>query len=227
MRTEAEDVVSIPLARRDALNVYLLGDVLVDAGTARAGKRLPALLEGRPVAAHALTHAHPDHAGGSATVAGALGVPVWASAGDAPQVEAGHALAADTWAAPLLRRASSWPPAPVARRLSDGDHIGHGFTVLEVPGHSAGHIAFWREADRTLVCGDVFFNMRLPTLKPELREPPRILTWDPARNRASARRLAALEPALVLFGHGPPLRDPERLRAFTDGFGPEPATAVL
>ena len=39
-------------------------------------------------------------------------------------------------------------------------------------------------------------------------------TPDPAQNRDSARRLAALEPKLVLFGHGPPLRDPAALSAF-------------
>jgi hydroxyacylglutathione hydrolase len=41
-------------------------------------------------------------------------------------------------------------------------------------------------------------------------------TPDPARNRDSARRLAALEPELVLFGHGPPLRDPAILKEFVD-----------
>jgi hydroxyacylglutathione hydrolase len=94
------------------------------------------------------------------------------------------------------------PPAhPVARRLREGDEVA-GFTVLDVPGHSRGHIALWREADRTLVCGDVFFNL------PRLRPPPAFLTVDPQRNRASMRRLAELRPALALFGHGPPLRDP-------------------
>jgi hydroxyacylglutathione hydrolase len=44
--------------------------------------------------------------------------------------------------------------------------------------------------------------------------PPRQLTPDPARNRASGRVLGALRPALVLFGHGPPLRDTERFAAF-------------
>lgn len=215
MRREAEDVWTLPLARRGLLNVYLLGDVLVDAGTERAGRRIPDLLGERRVAAQALTHAHPDHAGGLATVVERLGVPVWAGATDAPDVEAGHGRSADTWARPLLERASAWTPVPVARRLSEGDDIGHGFTALDVPGHSAGHVAFWREADRTLVCGDVFFNISLPRLRPGLREPYRILTADPERNRASARRLAGLEPALVLFGHGPPLRDPAALRAFT------------
>ena len=101
---------------------------------------------------------------------------------------------------------------PVARALHEGDDLGHGFVVLETPGHSDGHVAFWRESDRTLVAGDVLFNMNVLTTVPGLHEPPRILTRDPRRNRESARRLAALEPELVLFGHGPPLRDPARCR---------------
>jgi len=97
------------------------------------------------------------------------------------------------------------PPAhPVARRLREGDEL-EGFVVLDAPGHSPGHIALWRESDRTLVCGDVFFNL------PRLGPPPDFLTVDPQRNRESMRRLAQLRPALVLFGHGPPLRDPDRL----------------
>ncbi|MBV9213378.1 MAG: MBL fold metallo-hydrolase, partial [Actinobacteria bacterium] len=39
-------------------------------------------------------------------------------------------------------------------------------------------------------------------------------TPDPARNRESARRLAGLEPELVCFGHGPPLRDRRALAEF-------------
>jgi hypothetical protein len=107
--------------------------------------------------------------------------------------------------------------AGVARALREGDDLGHGFAVLETPGHSDGHVAFWRESDRTLVAGDVLFNMHVLTTVPGLREPPTILTRDPQRNRESARRLAALEPELVLFGHGPPLRDPVALKAFVDG----------
>jgi glyoxylase-like metal-dependent hydrolase (beta-lactamase superfamily II) len=40
------------------------------------------------------------------------------------------------------------------------------------------------------------------------------MSVDPAGNRRAVRRLAALAPELVLFGHGPPLADPARLRAF-------------
>jgi hydroxyacylglutathione hydrolase len=115
-----------------------------------------------------------------------------------------------------MSRVARYDPVSVARALREGDDLGHGFTVLETPGHSAGHVAFWRESDRTLVLGDVFFNMHLLTTVPGLREPPRIFTTDPECNRDSARRLAALEPELALFGHGPPLRDPAALKAFAD-----------
>jgi hydroxyacylglutathione hydrolase len=56
--------------------------------------------------------------------------------------------------------------------------------------------------------------MNLITAVPGLHEPPERFTPDPARNRDSIRRVAALEPALVCFGHGPPLRDPRKLSEF-------------
>jgi hydroxyacylglutathione hydrolase len=51
---------------------------------------------------------------------------------------------------------------------------------------------------------------------PGLHEPKAALTPDPLRNREAARRLAALEPELVCFGHGAPLRDMRKLRDFID-----------
>jgi hydroxyacylglutathione hydrolase len=215
MNRLAEDVFQIPLAPRSAINAYLLGDVLVDAGTAGSAKRILRALQGHGVVAHALTHAHIDHAGGSKKVVDALDIPMWAPAGDAAAVEAGKPDAADNMLRPVASR-SGWRPVPVARRLQEGDEVGPGFAVLDVPGHSPGHVAFWRESDRTLVCGDVFFHMSLLTLRPQLREPIAPFTNDPARNRESMRRLAALQPELVLFGHGIPLRDPAKLKAYAD-----------
>ena len=89
-----------------------------------------------------------------------------------------------------------------------------GFTVMDTPGHSPGHISFWRDSDRTLVCGDIFFGLDPLTGRPGLHEPPRPFTYNVDLNRESARRVARLQPALVLFGHGPPLRDTERLVRF-------------
>jgi hydroxyacylglutathione hydrolase len=108
------------------------------------------------------------------------------------------------------------PGHEVDRPLKEGDEVA-GFQVLEVPGHSAGHVAFWRESDRVLILGDVLVTMDQYTTIPGLHEPKPNLTPDPARNRESIRRLVALEPELVCSGHGPPLRDPAKLKEFADG----------
>jgi glyoxylase-like metal-dependent hydrolase (beta-lactamase superfamily II) len=71
-----------------------------------------------------------------------------------------------------------------------------------------------------MILGDVLTSMNVLTGFPGLHEPPRVFTPDPRRNRASARRLAALEPRLVCFGHGPPLRDPRELERFIASLPP-------
>lgn len=205
MRTLALDVHELRGVPAHALNVYLVGDVLVDAGTTSAHRRILRELAVRQMAAHVVTHAHPDHFGSSHAVCEQLGLPLWAGERDAEAVEAGSFVPPPTRVGALLSHAPMPPGHPVARRLREGDTVGAGFSVLDVPGHSPGHIALWREADRTLIAGDVFFNL------PRLGAPPRFMSVDPEANRASMRRLAELRPALVLFGHGPPLRDPERL----------------
>jgi glyoxylase-like metal-dependent hydrolase (beta-lactamase superfamily II) len=46
-------------------NLYLMGDVLIDAGAWWDGHRILRQLRGHAVSAVALTHAHPDHQGAS------------------------------------------------------------------------------------------------------------------------------------------------------------------
>jgi glyoxylase-like metal-dependent hydrolase (beta-lactamase superfamily II) len=204
MRTLALDVHQLGGLPPSTINVYLVGDVLVDAGTQAARRRIVRELRGRAPAAHLVTHAHPDHFGSSHAVCEQLGLPLWAGDLDADAVEAGRPVTPPTRFGELMGR-TKLAGHPVARRLREGDAVGAGFHVLDAPGHTPGHIALWREADRTLIAGDVFFNL------PRLGAPPGFLTYDVARNRASMRRLAELRPALVLFGHGPPLRDADRL----------------
>jgi hydroxyacylglutathione hydrolase len=186
------------------INVYLAGDVLVDAGTPGARRRILRQLAGRQVSAHVVTHAHPDHFGSSHAVCEQLTVPLWTGERDADALESGRPVPAPGRVPALMAKAKMPPGHPVARRLHEGDEVGD-FVVLDTPGHSPGHIALWRESDRTLICGDVFFNLTKPGA------PPSFLTVDPELNRASMRRLAALRPAVALFGHGAPLRDPDRL----------------
>jgi glyoxylase-like metal-dependent hydrolase (beta-lactamase superfamily II) len=216
MKQLTDDVYLLDGLPRYAINVYVVGDVLVDAATRRAGSRILRQLRGREITTHALTHAHPDHQGASHEVCEALGLPLWCGERDADAVEDGR-IAERQPNHPLnkvIDRFWTGPAHPVARRLQEGDMVA-GFEVLDVPGHSAGHIALWRAADRTLICGDVFTNLDTLTGIPGLHEPKPFFTPDPSANRESMRRLAALDPELVLFGHGRPLRDPAKLRAFT------------
>ena len=198
------------------MNAYLVEDVLVDAGTRHARRRVLRQLEGRSLSAHALTHAHFDHQGATAAVCSARAVPLLCGERDADAME-GKAdpftLVPENRITRLQLRFWAGPPHPVARRLREGDEVA-GFTVLEVPGHSPGQVAFWRESDRVLIAGDVLNGMNLNTGRPGLHAPPDRFTVAPALNRESIRRIAALNPALVCFGHGPPWRDADALAEF-------------
>lgn len=188
------------------VNVYVIGDVLLDAGTAIDKRRILRQIDGREIRAHALTHAHFDHYGASHAICEQMGIPLWCGADDAEAVERGKMVAKGG------RMVPGPHGHPVARRLREGDEVA-GFTVLETPGHSPGHVSYWRESDRTLLCGDVMWGCNPFTMRGAIREPFPPLSPDAARNRESARRIAALEPALVCFGHGPVLRDPAKLAA--------------
>lgn len=214
----ADDVFVITGFPRHAINVYVIGDVLIDSATRFDGGRILSRLRGRTIRAHVLTHAHPDHLGSSHRICATLSVPLWCGAEDADAAEDPKLMLRRLprhWInrsiAPLICGAGH----PVARRLRDGDEVGR-FRAIATPGHSAGHMSFWREADRTLILGDVLASMNPVLGFRGLREPPAFFSADPAVNRRSARKIAELEPALVCFGHGPPIRDP---RGFTEFIG--------
>ncbi len=206
----------------NAINVYLIGgELLIDAATRQGERRIMRELAGRTLSAHALTHAHPDHQGSSHAICERLGIPLWCGQGDVGAMETRGGIAssqAPGWVNRLQQRFWTGPPHPVARALLEGDQVA-GFTVLDCPGHSRGHVAYWRESDGVLILGDVLNNVNVRTGLPGLHEPPAVFTPDPARNRESARRLAALRPQLVCFGHGAPLRDPDRLSDFVARLG--------
>lgn len=197
------------------VNVYLVGDVLIDASTRMAERGLLRQLKGQRLTAHALTHVHPDHQGASHAVCEAFSIPLRCGEGDAAAMESGDLSAQIPYNLITGFQSIIWtgPAHPVERTLSEGDEVA-GFTVLETPGHSPGHVAFWRESDRTLILGDVARNIDFLTLREGLAEPPVIFTPDVKQNRASMRKLAALNPRTVLFGHGKPLTDGARFVDF-------------
>jgi hydroxyacylglutathione hydrolase len=219
MKQLAEDVYQLKGWPKNAINVYLVGDVLIDAATRQGEKRIMRQISEETVTAHALTHAHPDHQGSSHAICEQLGIPLWCGQGDVPAMETPGAIVnpkAPGWLNRVQARFWTGPPHPVARALNEGDEVA-GFTVLDTPGHSVGHVSFWRESDRVLIVGDVLGNMNFITGIPGLNTPPDLFTPDPARNRESARRLADLKPSLACFGHGAPLRDPDKLAKYVAG----------
>jgi len=192
-----------------SVNVYLAEDVLIDAGRTWDRRRIFAEIDGREISMLALTHAHPDHQGVAKDVCEARGVPLACHADDVEAMEGKRSMQE---AAPrnlvnrTIRAIWQGPPYEVERVLQEGDEVA-GFRVVHAPGHSRGEVIFFRDSDRVAICGDVIRNMSYATALPGIKEPPTIFTYDPAENRRSIRKLAELNPSLILPGHGPAVTD--------------------
>ena len=150
-------------------------------------------------------------------------MPVWIGVDDAPFLRSGKApVPPGNRIASLFGPVAGSPKVEPERELSEGDEVGHGFVVLDTPGHSPGHVSFWREADRTLICGDVFFNLNIVTFAYGLRQPPEAgpgegLVDNHGAVHEALEDQAAPEhagDALVIFhdqdvlGHGPTFHPP-------------------
>lgn len=102
-----------------------------------------------------LTHAHIDHAGGTAELAKSAGLPI-----EGPHKDDNF------WIQGLAMQAQMFGfPAPEVftpnRWLEDGDTVTVGNETLEVlhtPGHTPGHVVFFHRASKLAQVGDVLFN---------------------------------------------------------------------
>ena len=197
------------------LNLVVVDDVVVDSGLRWSRGRLVELLRGRELSGHVVTHAHADHLGSTAWLCRSLGLPLQMGAPDADRYEGGRIDTVQSRVGRLLARAAEPERARVDRRLREGDEVGS-FRVLDTPGHSPGAIALWREADRVLVLGDNPVSVARDASSPRFVHLPASLHHDPEQVRRTRRRLAELEPALVVPVHGHPVRHPEAWRRALD-----------
>lgn len=204
----------------NAINVYLVDDVLIDAATKLSARRILRQVQDRPLSLHALTHVHPDHQGASDAICEARAIPLACHADGVDAMEGRAPVQTSDPNNPLNKVIGAvWegPPHKVSRVLQDGDDVA-GFRVIHAPGHAPSEVIFFRESDRVAICGDVVNTMNLVTMIPGIREPPDAFSLDPARNRQSIKLLAELEPSLICAGHGPPSRDLAGLQKLAASF---------
>jgi hydroxyacylglutathione hydrolase len=204
----------------NAINVYLIEDVLIDAATKLAKRRILSQVQDRPLSLLALTHVHPDHQGAAKAVCDARAIPLACHADDVDAME-GRRPVQEAGEGNIVNKAieTFWegPPHEVGRVLEEGDEVA-GFRVIHAPGHAPGEVIFFRESDRVAICGDVVNNVDFITGRERVGEPPGIFTLDPAQNRESIRKLLALEPSLVCPGHGKPFTDISGLEKLVASF---------
>jgi glyoxylase-like metal-dependent hydrolase (beta-lactamase superfamily II) len=201
---------------RPLINIYLAGDVLVDAGRTWDAGRIRRQVGDRKLSMLALTHVHPDHQGCAKMVCERYDVPLACHEDDVDAMEGRRPVrASDALNAKFFARLWEGPPHRVDRVLREGDEVA-GFRVVHAPGHAAGEVIFFRDSDRVAICGDVIRNISYLSLRARLAEPPDDLTPDPAENRRSIRRLAELGASLILPGHGPAVTDMARFESFAE-----------
>lgn len=202
------------------------GLTLVDAGLTLATPRIVQQLGERgykpqDVKRILVTHAHPDHIGGLPELHRLTGAQVVASEQETPVVEGEVAIGMLSPYKELLeqRRLKTpplkFPPTPVGRVVKEGDVLEEvlgGLQVLLTPGHALGHVTYWQPERRIAFCGDVMMNLVGLSL------PFSIVTPDMDQDRRSIRRVASLEPEMVMFGHGAPLlkNTARKLARFSD-----------
>jgi hydroxyacylglutathione hydrolase len=123
---------------------------------------------GASLAAILLTHHHPDHVGGVGELLRHWDVPVYG-----PE---------DSRIAPPIRALSEGP--------CDLPELGLAFQILQVPGHTVSHIAFWGHG--ALFCGDTLFSAGCG----------RMFEGTPTQMNASLNKLRALPPETSVYcGH--------------------------
>jgi glyoxylase-like metal-dependent hydrolase (beta-lactamase superfamily II) len=219
-------------------NVYFVRSgeswVLIDAGFPGSGRIIAETagrlcgVAGRPEAI-LITHGHPDHVGSAVGLAAAWNVPILAPAGEMPFID-GTAL----YPEPLVAWLARVLPRRAMEALVRGSDLGAAvrpfdpqagvpglpeWVCVPTPGHTPGHVAFFRPGDRTLIAGDAVLTMAwssrlggrgagwlwdLVRRRQRLSGPPTVFTCDWRDAAASVVALAELDPWVLATGHGTP-----------------------
>jgi glyoxylase-like metal-dependent hydrolase (beta-lactamase superfamily II) len=241
-------------------NVYFVRSgnswVLIDAGLANSGQSIRKAAEtlfgeNTKPACILLTHDHPDHAGAALELARIWDCKVYMHPDELP-IAVNSSLAVfkefanpmDNWIIlPILhamprRRLEAMLARDSLKDVAQAFDPGTGVPNLPdwryifTPGHTPGHVAYYRTTDGVLITGDAIVTVNLNSFwgflwwafhikKQKIAGPPRYSTWNWQTAKKSAALLAELELKLLAPGHGVPVTGKEtsrQLRAFAKHF---------
>lgn len=238
----AHDVGWFPVS---FVNAYFVGHpgepwALIDSGLPGSAQPIFEAAEARfgggarPAAIY-LTHGHFDHSGAARQLANRWRVPIFIHEMELPYVTGrsnfpppdptmGGAIA-------FLSRFIPYRARNLGERVQElprGELAGlPGWKWIETPGHSPGHVSFFRESDGVLLAGDAFATTNMDswtsliTARKELGRAGAPFNFDWDATRESVEKLAQLRPNVAGCGHGIPMCDaglPNRLERFAKMF---------
>jgi glyoxylase-like metal-dependent hydrolase (beta-lactamase superfamily II) len=230
-------------------NLYFIDNddgswALLDAGLPGIAARIRAAAQQRYGADSApktiiLSHGHFDHVGSVQELADYWDIPIFAHRLEMPYLTGRSSYppgdpVSSSGSLGFIYRFFPTKPYNLAPRVQllpeDGTVPGlPGWRAVHTPGHTPGHVAFFRERDRVLLAADALTTgtldspMKFLFSKRDFQLPPAPFTTDWVAAKNSVQKLAELDPLTVAVGHGFPLSRldlPSRLRRFAAEFEP-------
>lgn len=204
--------------------------VLVDAGMPHSADEIISVVEerfgsGSRPSAIILTHGHFDHVGGIIELVNKWEIPVYAHPLEMPFLTGKESYPnpdPTVEGGMVAKMSPMFPNDPInlgsyVKELpSDGTvPFMTGFKWIHTPGHTPGHVSFYREVDGALIVGDAFVTVKqeylykVLTQEQEISGPPRYLTTDWKAAKESVQKLEQLKPSIAITGHGLPMSGEE------------------
>ncbi|WP_263622616.1 MBL fold metallo-hydrolase [Halobacillus halophilus] len=226
-----ETLPDVAFYRTLIVNVIFIGAegarewVLVDCGIGHYAKRIIEAAQKRygstPPQAIILTHGHFDHVGSAKKLADHWNVPIYVHPQEMDYVtgKRDYPVGDATVGGGLFSILSPFfptDPVDLSQYIyplpKDGSiPFLQGWRTIHTPGHTPGHVALFRDEDRTLISGDAFITVKQESSMAvfiqhqHVHGPPAYFTHNWEEAERSVKKLSALQPRVAITGHGLPM----------------------